>query len=166
MHVLIIRDRHVQLCLVQGNLIQYRMAGRKTLHHRRDRLINLLDASVISGYLAAQYLPAGEYDPDAPRVARRYADGLETDDGAEDTLFMLWHRTTSSGVDEIDRIHQAAKEAAPPLKMKRKLAIFRTRSKFERDTWVWAINVEIEKVVRTTAGREERIREAGNIPGP
>ena len=150
---------------MQGNLIQYRMAGRKTLHHRRDRLINLLDASVISGYLAAQYLPEGEYDPDAPRVARRYADGLETDDGAEDTLFMLWYRTTSSGGDEIERIHQAASESAPPLKMKRKLAIFRTRSKLERDTWVWAINVEIEKVVRTTAEREERIREAGNIPG-
>ncbi|KAH9936321.1 Pleckstrin homology domain-containing protein [Fomitopsis serialis] len=157
--------KHVQLTLVQGNLIQFRKTGRNSLHHRPDRLINLLDASVISGYLAAQYLPEGEYDPDAPRVARRYQDGLETDDGDEDTLFMLWHRTIKAGGDEIERIHQAAGEGAPPLKMKRKLAVFRTRSKVERDAWVWAINAEIEKVVRATLGREERIREAGNVPG-
>ncbi|KZT73767.1 hypothetical protein DAEQUDRAFT_761746 [Daedalea quercina L-15889] len=156
--------QHVQLVLVQGNLVQFRMTGRKSLHHRRDRLINLLDASVVSGYLAAQYLPEGEYDPDAPRIARRYQDGLETDDGDEDTLFMLWHRTVKSGADEIEHIRQAAGEAAPSLKMKRKLAVFRTRSKLERDAWVWAINAEIEKVVRATTEREERIREAGNVP--
>lgn len=163
--MLIVCVRHVQLCLVQGSLIQYRMTGRKSLHHQRERLMSLLDASIISGYLAAQYLLQGEYDPDAPRVARRYADGLETDDSAEDTLFMLWHRTTNSAVDDTERTYQAASEGTPPLKMKRKLAVFRTRSKLERDTWVWAINAEIERVIRTTTEREDRIRETGNIPG-
>ena len=43
------------------------------------------------------------------------------------------------------------------------MAIFRTRSKLERDAWVWAINVEIEKVVRASKDREEAVRQAGEL---
>ena len=51
----------------------------------------------------------------------------------------------------------------PPLNAKRKIAVFRTRSKLERDTWVWALNVEIEKIVRASRAREDAVREAGQL---
>ena len=51
----------------------------------------------------------------------------------------------------------------PPLSGKRKLAVYRTRSKLERDAWVWAINAEIDKAVRAAEERESRVREAGEL---
>ena len=141
--------------LISGHLVQFHITGRSSLHHRRERVLSLLDAYVCSGYFAAQYLPEGQYDANAPPVARRYQDGLETDDGEEDTLFVLWYRKAHAGA--------ASTADVPPLGAKRKVAVFRTRSKLERDTWVWAINVEIEKVVRASKDREEAVRQAGEL---
>ncbi|KAF9808582.1 hypothetical protein IEO21_07826 [Rhodonia placenta] len=152
--------KHVQVVLIAGNLVQFRITGRKSLHHHRHTGINLQDAYLVSGYLAAQYLPEGQYDPDAPHLARRYQDGLETDDGPEDTLFMMWYRTQ---VDPSSNMSKVVAGDTPRLEVKRQLSFFKTRSKLERDAWVWAINMEIEKAVRSTKDREERIREAGNI---
>ncbi|KZT12064.1 uncharacterized protein LAESUDRAFT_640838 [Laetiporus sulphureus 93-53] len=154
------RYKHIQMILTSGTLIQYRIAGRRSLHRRRHKMISLMDASVVSGYLAAQYLPEGQYDPDAPHDARRYQDGLETDDGVEDTLFMIWYRSSKKGEKGIGDVRRTD---IPPLSIKRKMSVFRTRSRLERDAWVWAINVEIERVIRETRDREESIREAGNI---
>jgi len=149
--------------LIAGNLVQYSITGGKSLHHRRYRVIDLVDAWLCSGYLAAQYLPEGQYNADAPHVARRYQDGLETDDGLEDTLFMLWHRPTKLAGDLLGNPDPAASSDIPKLETKRKISVFRTRSKVERDTWVWAINAEIEKIIRTSQEREDRIRETDNI---
>ena len=51
----------------------------------------------------------------------------------------------------------------PPLSAKRKVALFRTRSKLERDAWCWALNTEIEKVAHSNPQREIRMRETGDI---
>lgn len=131
------------------------------MHHRRGKSINLLDSYVCSGYFAAQYLPAGQYDANATPVARRYGDGLETDDSEEDTMFIVWYRNVPGAAEGVQRTTTATD--VPPLKAKRKVKVFRTRSKLERDAWVWAINVEIEKIVRASKDREEAVRQAGQL---
>ncbi|OBZ71250.1 Glutathione S-transferase 2 [Grifola frondosa] len=150
--------KHIQLVLVSGHLVQYRITGRTSLHHRKSKVISILDAYVCSGYFAAHYLPEGQYNPDAPHVARRYQDGLETDDGEEDTLFVIWYRNIKA-----ERGRKLGSADVPPLSAKRKVAVFRTRSKLERDAWVWAINSEIEKAVRASREWEDMVREAGEI---
>ncbi|KAI0372157.1 hypothetical protein BV20DRAFT_940447 [Pilatotrama ljubarskyi] len=154
--------KHIQLVLISAHLVQFHISGRTSLHHRRDKVIPLLDAYLCSGYFAAQYLPEGQYDANAPPVARRYQDGLETDDSEEDTLFVVWYRAAPKGAAPgVRRRNEQAD--VPPLKAKRKAAVFRTRSKMERDAWVWAINVEIEKVARASREREEAVRRAGEL---
>lgn len=158
--------------LVSGHLVKFLISGRTSLHHRRHKLINLLDAYTCSGYLAAQHLPDGQYHPDNPPLARRYQDGLESDEREEDTLFMLWYRgnvvvgetpsSTDGGASKKDKGKNVGADV-PPLSGKRKLAVFRTRSKLERDAWVWAINAEIDKAVRAAEDRENRVREAGEL---
>ncbi|KAI9058357.1 hypothetical protein FKP32DRAFT_1597444 [Trametes sanguinea] len=153
--------KHIQLILISGHLVQYNITGRTSLHHRKDKVYPLLDAYVCSGYFAAQYLPDGQYDANAPAVARRYQDGLETDDSEEDTLFILWFRIPKGLAPGVRRNNAGAD--VPPLTEKRKAAVFRTRSKLERDAWVWAINTEIEKVVRASKEREDAVRSAGEL---
>ncbi|TCD70536.1 hypothetical protein EIP91_002882 [Steccherinum ochraceum] len=159
--------RHFFFVLVSGHIVQYRITGQSSLY-RRKKTINLLDAYVCSGYLAAQHLPTGQYDPNSPPLARRYQDGLESDEAEEDTLFVLWYRSNTASLDQtLDAASHPAsasgKMDVPPLAAKRKLGVFRTRSKLERDAWVWAINAEIDKTVRVAKEREGRVRQAGGL---
>jgi len=162
---------HLQLVLVNGHLVQFRIKPTMSLHYHKRKSINLIDAYVCSGYFAAQTLPSGQFKPDAPAVARRYADGLETDDPEEDTLFMLWYRSHHVGAGDEAGSSPAAQlqrgpshgAVIPPLSAKRKVALFRTRSKLERDAWCWALNTEIEKMARSNPQREIKMREMGDI---
>lgn len=164
--------RHVLFILVAGHIIQYRITGKSSLYHRRHKSINLLDAYVCSGFLAAQHLPEGQYDPDSPPLARRYQDGLESDECEEDTLFVLWYRGNTATLDQTLASASRTDETQtgtsgnvdiPPLAVKSKLGVFRTRSRLERDAWVWAINAEIDKTVRVARDREAKVREAGEL---
>jgi len=144
-----------------------------SLQYHKRKTINLVDAYVCSGYFAAQTLPSGQFEPEKPTTARRYADGLETDDPEEDTLFMLWYHSHPVGAGDESGSGPAAqlrKANGPPhdavipqLSAKRKVALFRTRSKLERDVWCWALNTEIEKVAYSNPQREIRMRETGDI---
>jgi len=142
-----------------------------SLHYHKRKSINLIDAYVCSGYFAAQTLPSGQFRPDIPTMARRYADGLETDDPEEDTLFMLWYRPHPVGAGDETGSSPAAQlrrgpphsAVIPPLSAKRKVALFRTRSKLERDAWCWALNTEIEKMAHSNSHREVKMREVGDI---
>lgn len=134
------------------------MTPKSALNHRRKRSISLLDAYVCSGYFAALALPRDQYNPDASTIPRRYQDGLEADDPEEDTLFVVWYRRTAA-----DSTKETMRADMPALSAKRKMVVFRTRSKLERDGWCWALNCEIEKMVRKNADRERLLREAGNL---
>jgi len=141
-----------QLILVSGQLVQFHVTPNSSLNHRQSENINLQDAYVCSGYFAALSLPSGQYNPTIPAVPRRYQDGLEADDPEEDMLFMvLYHpQAPSIGTKGLETNGDVALQAtrAPALSAKRKLMVFRTRSKMERDSWCWALNCEIEKIVR------------------
>ena len=166
----------MQLILVSGHLIEFHITGT-SLHHRRKGIVHLLDAYVCSGYLAAQHLPKGQYHPDDPPLPRRYMDGLESDDLEEDTMFMVWWHLSSSSSSTSAAASSGASSKSkekvseskspesrvPGLAKKRKISVYRTRSKLERDAWVWAIKSEIEKAVRASKEREEKVRQAGNL---
>jgi len=159
----------MQLFLTSGHLVQYHITPKSPLHHREYRKINLVDAYVTSGYFAALTLPKGQFSPTDSSVPRRYQDGLEADDPDEDMLFMIWYRPQAPIIDEAAATatgggaHTSAQDKIPKLSAKRNLMVFRTRSKLERDAWCWAINCEIDKLVRAGRKREERLRETGGL---
>ncbi|EDR13810.1 uncharacterized protein LACBIDRAFT_188344 [Laccaria bicolor S238N-H82] len=156
----------VQLFLVAGNLVQFRIEPRTTLHKAMKKKISLIDAYVCSGYFAALTLPKGQFRPNAEPAPRRYQDGLETDDRDEDMILTVWFR---SHLEEVARDQDPTTAAlksiatTPPLSAKRRTFVIRTRSKVECDAWCWALNSEIEKIVRAQREREERIRDSGNL---
>ncbi|TFY79105.1 hypothetical protein EWM64_g4906 [Hericium alpestre] len=147
-----------QLFLVCGHLLQYDVKAGRVHHHRRGPVVNLLDAYTVSGVFAAQSLPLGQYDPNAPPTARRYQDGLECDDLEEDLLFIVYYFPHSVGAGQKAGTHATI----PNLSAARKMLVFRTRSRVERDVWCWALNAEIEKVTRAAREREEKLRHAGD----
>jgi hypothetical protein len=98
-------------------------------------------------------------------LPRRYYDGLETDEPEEDVLFIIWYRKSSSSSLSSVKASDGASSTAPipNLSANHKIAVFRTRSKVERDAWCWALGCEIDKVVRINRSREQRIREVGGL---
>jgi len=150
--------RLVHLFIADGHLVQYHISGLKTYHKRRKEVINLIDAYAISGLLAVHMLPSGEYQPNAPPTARRYRDGLESDDRDEDTIFIVLYYPHS-----YEAAMGSGHPAIPTLGSERKILIARARSKVERNLWCWAINTEIERVARSNKDREEALRASGSV---
>jgi hypothetical protein len=146
-------------------MVQFRITPQSSLHLAMRQNINLADAYVCSGYFAALTLPNGDTSETA--LPRRYEDGLETDDSDEDTLFMLWYHPHRSVVNvalevpEGEDRKQTDSPRVPSLSSKRKVVVFRCRNKLERDAWCWALNCEIEKIVRIQQEREEKLRNTG-----
>lgn len=157
--------RLVHLILTNGHLIRFRITPNSALHLIMSKKTPLLDAYVCSGYLAAISLPRGQYVASASAAPRRYQDGLEADDPEEDTLFMVWYHPQSSVAMQPTATDPTSPSSKPlpTLSSKKKVMVFRTRSKLERDAWCWAINCEIERLVRMEREREIKLREAGNL---
>ncbi|KAF9481182.1 hypothetical protein BDN70DRAFT_855567 [Pholiota conissans] len=155
----------VQLYLVAGHLVNFRITGHSSMYPVMRKKINLLDAYVCSGHLAAQCLPQGQYRPDAEPAPRRYQDGLETNDREEDMLFMVWYRPQPLmfDADQDPTVIPVTSRSVPSISAKHKMLVFKTRSILERDAWCWAINSEIEKIVRAQKPREEMLRETGGL---
>ena len=79
-------------------------------------------------------------------------------------LFIVWYRPHAPAVDDIAPPPDLnASSTVSALSAKRKLVIFKTRSKLERDAWCWAINCEIEKLMRAGRDREEKLRQTGGL---
>jgi len=125
----------------------------------------LVDAYICSGFFAAQMLPKGQYSPNAAPAPRRYQDGLETDDRDEDMLFIVWYRKHPQmlNADQDPTTTPVSSKNVPTLSVKHKMLLFKTRSILERDAWCWALNSEIEKIVRAQKEREEKLRDSGNL---
>lgn len=51
----------------------------------------------------------------------------------------------------------------PSLNGQQKMLVLRARSKLERDEWCWALNVEMERLVRLHSVREAAVRQQGNV---
>ncbi|TFK28020.1 hypothetical protein FA15DRAFT_678662 [Coprinopsis marcescibilis] len=155
----------VQMFVVAGHLVPFRIKPGSSLHNSSKKKINLLDAYVYSGFLSAINLPIGQFHHNGPTAPRRYQDGLETDDREEDMLFIINYRphTTMSDAAKTPTFAPATNKTVPPLSAKHKILVFRTRSRIERDAWCWALNTEIEKMVRTQREREEKLMSTGEL---
>lgn len=159
--------------LVNGHLVPFLIASGYALHVAMRKRINLVDAYVCSGYMAALTLPKGQYCPNAPIAARRYEDGLEANDREEDMLIVIRYRKHAPEIPQRPGIvlvpnskaknNTSGSQWIPPLSEKYRFLILRTRSKIERDAWCWALNIEIEKLTRKQKGREEKLRQTGNL---
>jgi len=51
----------------------------------------------------------------------------------------------------------------PSLNGPQKMLVLRARSRLERDEWCWALNVEMERLVRLHYVREGAVRQQGNV---
>lgn len=51
----------------------------------------------------------------------------------------------------------------PPLKAKHDVLVLKARSRLERDSWVWALNAEIERTSRRFRVREVKARDGGLV---
>ncbi|KAG6850272.1 hypothetical protein H0H93_015529 [Arthromyces matolae] len=158
--------KYVQLFLAAGHLVHFRIKPNSSLHQATHKKTSLLDAYVCSGYLAAVALPRGQYNANTSPDPRRYNDGLETNDPEEEMMFMIWYHP--QGPHSEHSAHETTKsskkqKALPAISEERKVLVFRTRSRLERDAWCYALNCEIERLVRARRDREIKLRDAGNI---
>ncbi|KAH9047706.1 Pleckstrin homology domain-containing protein, partial [Lactarius hengduanensis] len=148
------RYKLVQMFLVASQLVQFQIKPKSTNFRRRGKPVSLLDAYVVSGVFAAQALPKGQYNPNNPATPRRYADGLESDDSEENTLFTVYYVPRK----------MAQAEKVPSLNVAKKVMVFRCRSRVERDVWCWAMNTQIEKLARERRDREKLRNTGAPIP--
>lgn len=65
--------------------------------------------------------------------------------------------TTTVGVEATGTL------GIPALDAKHKMLVLRARSRLERDAWCWALNAEIERLVRVYSSREQAVRNDGGI---
>ncbi|QRW06517.1 nuclear pore complex protein [Ceratobasidium sp. AG-Ba] len=164
--------KHLFHVLIGGHLILFHITPNVTSYHHHSRTINLADAYVYSGQIAMRSLPRAAGVDSRQRIPRRYQDGLESDDrqvpfSEEDTTFIIWYRPHSihKPTDPLLPPETASKyePAVAPLGGKHNLLICKARSRLERDAWVWALNIEIERVSRMMSGRENNMRNQGSL---
>lgn len=163
--------------LLGGRLLAFKLVtstrtarGRQNagvFHRRQPESIHLRDAYVYSGKLSEEMLVRGRSEGAGAgggslanstgrhRLPRVYRDGLLSVDEDEDCTFVLRYRSAV-----IDTPQSAA--TLPTLGDKaHKHLVLRARCKLERDIWVRAITLEIERIVREDAVREGQLRNAG-----
>ncbi|WVR06432.1 hypothetical protein IAU60_003463 [Kwoniella sp. DSM 27419] len=160
--------RSKYLVLTGGSLVSFKMK-RKDAFHLRKKRYPLFGAYVYSGMLALEELPGSPSGDGLATEAKVYQDGLQSADGPEDTTFCvrlsthpsIWGKKTTQPweMEEEAEFLPPGLSKKPPV-----LLIFRARSKLERDRWVWAINAEMERQVRSHVKQEEALREYGKVP--
>nr|XP_018262424.1 uncharacterized protein I303_05441 [Kwoniella dejecticola CBS 10117]OBR84582.1 hypothetical protein I303_05441 [Kwoniella dejecticola CBS 10117] len=173
--------RSKYIVLTGGTLVSFKIKKKNAFHTRKKRY-PLFGAYVYSGMLALDELPSPNSNDIFTSQSRVYQDGLQSSDGAEDTTFCV--RLTTSPYSSTNSSKKAwttrkkvtqpwenedltqDQEFLPPdlSKNPNQLLIFRARSKLERDRWVWAINAEMERQVRSHIKQEEILRNHGNVP--
>ncbi|KAK8858607.1 hypothetical protein IAR55_002836 [Kwoniella newhampshirensis] len=154
--------------LTQGYLVSFKIKRKDSFHPRKKRY-PLFGAYVYSGMLAQDELHEASNSDAFSTQARVYQDGLQSSDPAEDTTFCVRLSTSPSrwGTKRTQpwEMEDDAEFLPPGLSKKApSLLIFRARSKLERDRWVWAINAEMERQVRSHPKQEEALREYGKVP--
>jgi Pleckstrin homology domain len=70
---------------------------------------------------------------------------------------------TTASVPSDAKANITGSKDVPALNGQQKMLVLRARSKLERDQWCWALNVEMERLVRLHSVREAVVRQQGNV---
>lgn len=135
-------------------------------YHKRKGIINLSDCYVYSGSVtehelmytsSVRYISTVNGEHKLPRL---YGDGMDCFDDDEECTFVIWEGQKKNVLkfdkkgkdgdggninDNDDGLLNALVQKKTKLDHSGKTWVFRTRSRIEREEWVWAINVEIER---------------------
>ena len=163
-------------------------------HKRQETVVHLRDAYVYSGKLTEAFLPessqgaqnlgVGGGAGDRHRLPRVYRDGLQSFDDEEDCTFVIRYRPQRVNVaaDPVavkspdGRVSLKAKwgggavasnnvSTLPPLgERTTKDLVLRARSRADRDLWVRALKIEIERLGKDDPEREDGLRSKGEVP--
>lgn len=145
---------HGKVLIFDNNLRN--LAGVEVAHTMQDKRleIGLEDAYVYSGIITEnELLPQNHqqvdlYSSGRHALPRAYEDGwMSTDDDAM-TCFVLWHGTKRSFVRSMsaDGSGVGRLKRVTALGQNGKAIVFKARSRQERDIWVMALGMEIERL--------------------
>jgi hypothetical protein len=167
--------------LIGGHLIHYQVIIRDiqgrpsiTSWHRKKGAIHLRDCYVYSGSLCDDLLAntpgGGRYDPTEGRhkFPRIYQDGLLSGDDEEDCTFIIWKKTgvgkgSGLGSKSHRMVFRARSKVRGGCRQVKGFHLTSCVCQIERDEWVYALNCEIERLVREDQGREKWLKDFGGI---
>ncbi|ODQ54458.1 hypothetical protein SAICODRAFT_54524 [Saitoella complicata NRRL Y-17804] len=140
-------------CLItQGELLIYHHVYRSSggsesahIHHELHARVGLRDAYVYSGASTQGLLQS-----ESVAVPRIYKDGWQSQDEETMLTFVVWQgrrrKVLSRNGDNNARILSSGVRSVSRLGVAGKGTIFKTRSRQERDMWVTALQLEIERM--------------------
>ncbi|KAI9669303.1 MAG: hypothetical protein M1831_000338 [Alyxoria varia] len=165
---------HGKLLLFRDTMRRYDGSVRRQIHHERIGSLDLRDCYVYSGLIVANDLlytsGASEVDrahPGRHALPRIYPeDGWSSTDEDTMTCFVVWHGRRSSwfrglGAEEPGDSRRRYKKVKSLGKEGRSV-VFKARSRAERDRWVLAVGMEIERLVQGSSGANAESGNAGN----
>ena len=155
---------HGKLLLFRDTLRGHDGSVRRQIHHERIGGLDLRDCYVYSGLIVANDLlytsGASEVDrahPGRHALPRMYSeDGWSSTDEDTMTCFVVWHGRRSSwfqglGAEEPGNGRRRYKKVKS-LGKEGQSVVFKARSRAERDRWVLAVSMEIERLVQGSSG--------------
>ncbi|GBB85275.1 hypothetical protein RclHR1_11830006 [Rhizophagus clarus] len=156
--------RNYHYILTGGNLLCFHLYTRNLIngvtkrqcYHKRCGNINLADCYVYSGRITENdllYSSTSKFSAKSSgihKLPRIYPDGMSCFDNAVECTFVIWQaeRSFYFGKEKKEKGNVIRLKKKTMLNNPGKIWVFRTRSKIEREEWVWAINVEIERACK------------------
>ncbi|KAH8918424.1 hypothetical protein BT69DRAFT_1225419 [Atractiella rhizophila] len=146
------------MIIVDGHLLQFLIpprheavkTGQSEVYHQRKNITSLKDCYVYTGRMVnirykanSRFNPANLQSNNFPRI---YPDGLMSIDAEDECTFVIFRKISNDGKG---------------LGKRGTARVMRARSKVERDEWVFALNTELEKLVRKDRKHEEGMRDFG-----
>lgn len=160
------RQHNVLLCNGELIIFQHSVRSRTgkqlpTIHHDRRQSLSVRDCYVYSGLVTSADLlhqnrtfdsNSNSNSPGCRALPRIFADGYTAQDEDSMTCFVLWHGANKrpglcpTATRPADANGGRAPRRVSPLGTTGKAIVFKARSRFERDTWVMSIAMEIERL--------------------
>ncbi|KAK6537636.1 hypothetical protein TWF694_011810 [Orbilia ellipsospora] len=146
---------HGKLMVFNNTIRRYTGEALDSVHQEKRQEVSLRDAYVYSGIatesqLLYQNQTFDSNNPGRHALPRVYEDGWMSTDEDVMTCFVVWHGAKRTSIKSKDGEGKRAKvKRVTALGSAGKSMVFKARSRQERDLWVMAIGVEIERLHST-----------------
>ncbi|KAF3917368.1 hypothetical protein ABW21_db0203034 [Orbilia brochopaga] len=146
---------HGKLLIFNHTVRRYNGEPLDCIHQQKRHEVSLRDAYVYSGsatesQLLYQNQTFDSNNPGRHTLPRVYEDGWMSTDEDAMTCFVVWHGAKRTSIKSKDDEGKRSKvKRVTALGSRGKSMVFKARSRQERDLWVMAINVEIERLHTT-----------------